>query len=132
LLIGQKKPLEPKHVWSIRVRLEIARSRRDLAIVNLMVSEKRCRPGNQTLGKALFCMTDLIEDVLAPAVIERALSIFESFRERNHCEIVQARKVLTPHVFDLIEAGQMDETRLVVSALTYLKSLEARTASEKS
>ena len=23
LLVGQKKPLEPKHVWSIRVRLEI-------------------------------------------------------------------------------------------------------------
>jgi hypothetical protein len=22
LLVGQKKPLEPKHVWSIRVRLE--------------------------------------------------------------------------------------------------------------
>ena len=35
LLIGQKKPLEPKHVWSIRVRLEIARLRRDLAIFNL-------------------------------------------------------------------------------------------------
>jgi hypothetical protein len=32
LLIGQKKPLEPKHVWSIRVRLEVARSRRDLCI----------------------------------------------------------------------------------------------------
>ena len=31
LLIGQKKPLEPKHVWSIRVRLEIAGSSRDLA-----------------------------------------------------------------------------------------------------
>jgi hypothetical protein len=30
LLIGQKKPLEPKHVWSIRVPLEIARSRRTL------------------------------------------------------------------------------------------------------
>jgi len=35
LLVGQKKPLEPKHVWSIRARLEIARSRRDLAIFNL-------------------------------------------------------------------------------------------------
>jgi hypothetical protein len=23
LLIGQKKPLEPKHVWSIRVRLDV-------------------------------------------------------------------------------------------------------------
>jgi len=34
LLVGQKKPLEPKHVWSIRVRLEIARSMRDLAIFN--------------------------------------------------------------------------------------------------
>ena len=37
LLIGHKKPLEPKHVWSIRVRLEIARSRRDLVIFNLAV-----------------------------------------------------------------------------------------------
>jgi hypothetical protein len=32
LLVGQKKPLEPKHVWSIRVRQEIARSWRDLVI----------------------------------------------------------------------------------------------------
>jgi hypothetical protein len=47
-------------------------------------------------------MTDPIEDVLAPAVIERAMSLFESFRERNHCEVVQARKALTPHVFGLI------------------------------
>jgi hypothetical protein len=37
LLIGQKKPLEPKHVWSIRVRLEIARSWRDLVIFNLAI-----------------------------------------------------------------------------------------------
>jgi hypothetical protein len=40
LLIGQKKPLEPKHVWSIRVRLEIARSRRDLVIFNLAIDSK--------------------------------------------------------------------------------------------
>ena len=33
LLIGQKKPVEPKYGWSIRVRLEIARSRRELAIL---------------------------------------------------------------------------------------------------
>jgi hypothetical protein len=41
LLIGQKKPLEPKHVWSIRVRLEIARSRRDLAICG--VGQRSCK-----------------------------------------------------------------------------------------
>jgi integrase len=40
LLFGQKKPLEPKHVWSIRVRLEIARSIRDLAIFNLAIDSK--------------------------------------------------------------------------------------------
>jgi integrase len=40
LLVGQKKPLEPKHVWSIRVRLEIARSIRDLAIFNLAIDSK--------------------------------------------------------------------------------------------
>ena len=40
VLVGQKKPLEPKHVWSIRVRLEIARSKRDLAIFNLAIDSK--------------------------------------------------------------------------------------------
>jgi integrase len=40
VLVGQKKPLEPKHVWSIRVRLEIALSKRDLAIFNLAIDSK--------------------------------------------------------------------------------------------
>jgi hypothetical protein len=76
-------------------------------------------------------MTDPIEDVLAPAVIERAMSLFESFRERNQCEVVQARKALTPHVFGLIGSGQTDQQRLVVSALTYLKLLETRARTAK-
>jgi integrase len=40
VLVGQKKPLEPKHVWSIRVRLETAGSKRDLAIFNLAIDSK--------------------------------------------------------------------------------------------
>jgi site-specific recombinase XerC len=40
LIVGQKKPLEPKHVWSIRVRLEIAQAVRDLAIFNLAIDSK--------------------------------------------------------------------------------------------
>src|ERR1700694_6097474 len=40
LLVGQKKPLQPKHVWSIRVRLEIARTWRDLALFNLGIDSK--------------------------------------------------------------------------------------------
>lgn len=40
MLVGQKKPLEPKHVWSIRVRLELAGSKRDLAIFNVAIDSK--------------------------------------------------------------------------------------------
>jgi hypothetical protein len=40
LFIGQKKPLQSKHVWSIRVRLEIARSWRYLALFNLAIDSK--------------------------------------------------------------------------------------------
>ena len=32
--VGQKRPLMPKHVWSSRVRLEIAENHRDLALFN--------------------------------------------------------------------------------------------------
>src|ERR1700730_11624266 len=40
LLVGQKKPLQPKHVWSIRVRLEISRKWRGLALFNLAIDSK--------------------------------------------------------------------------------------------
>jgi hypothetical protein len=76
-------------------------------------------------------MPDPIEQVLAPAVIERAMSIYESFKERDHVELVQARKALTDHVFGLIGSGETDEQRLVVSGLTFLKHLDARADAAK-
>ncbi len=39
-IVGQKRPLLPKHVWAIRVRLEIAENRRDLALFNTAVDSK--------------------------------------------------------------------------------------------
>lgn len=39
-LVGQKRPLLPKHVWAIRVRLEIANRVRDLALFNLAIDSK--------------------------------------------------------------------------------------------
>ncbi len=38
--VGQKRPLRPKHFWAIRVRLEIADSMRDLALLNLAIDSK--------------------------------------------------------------------------------------------
>jgi hypothetical protein len=37
LLVGQTKSLQPKLVWSIRVRLEVSRKWRDLALFNLAI-----------------------------------------------------------------------------------------------
>jgi len=39
-IVGQKRPLLPKHVWAIRVRLEIAENYRDLALFNLAIDSK--------------------------------------------------------------------------------------------
>jgi len=39
-IIGQKRPLQPKQVWAIRTRLEIARNHRDLALFNVAIDSK--------------------------------------------------------------------------------------------
>ena len=39
-LIGPKPPLQPKHVWAIRTRLQIAGRTRDLALFNLAIDSK--------------------------------------------------------------------------------------------
>src|SRR5271168_155164 len=39
-LIGAKPPLRPKHVWSIRTKLQSAGRARDLAMFNLAIDSK--------------------------------------------------------------------------------------------
>jgi integrase len=39
-LIGQKRPLKPKDVWAIRVRLQLEQHKRDLALFNLAIDSK--------------------------------------------------------------------------------------------
>jgi integrase len=39
-LIGAKPPLRPKHVWSIRTKLQMADRKRDLALFNLAIDSK--------------------------------------------------------------------------------------------
>jgi hypothetical protein len=39
-LIGPKPPLRPKHVWSIRTRLQVEGRTRDLAMFNLAIDSK--------------------------------------------------------------------------------------------
>ena len=39
-LTGQKRPLKPKDVWAIRVRLQLQHRERDLALFNLAIDSK--------------------------------------------------------------------------------------------
>ena len=69
-------------------------------------------------------MADHLETTVAPSAIEKAMSIFEKFKDRDPGALVQARKALTDHIFGQVAAGQTDVERLVVSGLAHLKSLE--------
>src|SRR3954469_3259412 len=39
-LLGQKPPLKPKEIWSLRIRLQLAGKTRDLALFNLAIDSK--------------------------------------------------------------------------------------------
>lgn len=39
-LVGQKAPLKLKEIWSIRIRLELSKRIRDLALFNLAIDSK--------------------------------------------------------------------------------------------
>lgn len=39
-LLGQKPPLKPKEIWSLRIRLQLADKARDLALFNLAIDSK--------------------------------------------------------------------------------------------
>ena len=68
-IVGQKRPLKPKHVWVIRVRLELAENHRDLALFNLEIDSK-------LRGCDLVALK--VIDVMAAGNIKSRASILQS------------------------------------------------------
>ena len=68
-IVGQKRPLKPKHVWAIRVRLELAENHRDLALFNLAMDSK-------LRGCDLVKMK--VVDVMATGQIKERASVLQS------------------------------------------------------
>jgi hypothetical protein len=67
---------------------------------------------------------DLVEGVCAPAAIERALGVYQKLQERDRSVVLQARKILTRHIYAMVDKGERDEHRLTVGGLAHLKSIE--------
>jgi hypothetical protein len=68
--------------------------------------------------------TDSVELVVAPAAIERALHVYEQLRPHDPSVILQARKILTQHIYGMVDRGEQDEQRLTVGGLAHLKAVE--------
>ena len=68
--------------------------------------------------------SDSVEQVAAPAVIERALSIYQQLQDRDQSVVLQARKILTQHIYGMVDQGERDEQRLTVGGLAHLKAVE--------
>lgn len=62
LIVGQKRPLLPRQVWSIRVRLEMSGSTRDLALFNLAIDSKLRASDLVRLKIADVCSGALVRD----------------------------------------------------------------------
>ncbi|SDL71291.1 tyrosine-type recombinase/integrase [Aliiruegeria lutimaris] len=68
-VVGQKRPLLPNHVWAIRVRLELAERKRDLALFNLAIDSK-------LRGCDLVKLE--VADVYAAGLVKERTSIIQS------------------------------------------------------
>jgi hypothetical protein len=74
-------------------------------------------PETQTIPRA-------VETFIAPAAIERALTIYQQLQPGDQSVIVQARKILTQHIYGMVDRGERDEQRLTVGGLAHLKAVE--------
>jgi integrase len=61
-LIGQKRPLRPREVWAIRVRLQLEQRRRDLALFNLAIDSKLRGCDLVRLRVSDVCVGDRVQD----------------------------------------------------------------------
>ena len=68
-IVGQKSPLLPKHVWAIRVRLEIGENYRDLALFNLAIDSKL---------RGCDLVKLMVADVFAAGQVKERTSVIQS------------------------------------------------------
>ncbi len=91
LIVGQKRPLLPRQVWSIRVRLEMSASARDLALFNLAIDSKL---------RASDLVRLKVEDVCSGSVV----------RDRG---VVIQKKTGRPVQFEITEVTRQSVERLL-------------------
>jgi hypothetical protein len=68
-------------------------------------------------------VTEAVELVVAPAAIEGALQLYQQ-QQHDTSVMLQARKILTQHIFGMVDQGELDEQKLIAGGLAHLKAVE--------
>ena len=53
-----------------------------------------------------------------------ALQLYEQLQPHDTSVILQARKILTQHIFGMVDRGELDEQKLIAGSLAHLKAIE--------
>src|SRR5258706_7693220 len=68
-------------------------------------------------------VTEAVELVVAPAAIERALHLYEQLQPHD-TSVMLTQKILTQHIFGMVDQGELDEQKLIAGGLAHLKAIE--------
>jgi hypothetical protein len=104
-LIGQKRPLKPKDVWSIRVRLQVQRRARNLALFNLAIDSKL---------RDCDLVRLQVDDVSV------------SGRVRDRANIVQKKTVFKGYWLETVAVVPSNLVKLTVNGSLYVFALSPR------
>ena len=102
-LVGQKLPLRLKEIWAIRIRLQLARRTRDLALFNLAIDSKL--RGCDLVGLRVCDVAQGSRVVQRALVLQRKtgrpvqFELTEQTRESVHAWITKAQLHPEQHLF---------------------------------
>jgi hypothetical protein len=92
--------------------------------VSLKLGADIAQQATTTANRAPEPKSTPVELIVAPAAIERSFNIYRQFQHRDQSVLLQARKILTQHIFGMVDKGERNEQRLTVGGLARLKAVE--------
>jgi len=89
-LVGQKAPLKLKEIWAIRVRLQVFRRTRELALFNLGIDSKL---------RACDLLKLRVRDISHGERIAARAIVFKTRAVRDHCQVSRLMAFSSQAVF---------------------------------
>ena len=109
-LTGQKLPLKPKDVWTIRVRLQILGSKRDLALFNLAIDSKLRGCDLVTLKAQDVCLGGRVRDRTTVVQRKTGRPVQFEITEQTRAALREWLSVLQPMDTDYLFTSRLHES----------------------